>query len=339
MREDKDLAKQKDNFVLLRMTYLRGVDLNQFTYDYDQTWMAFFLDAEGRIYCRYGSRDAAFAESHNSITGLEYTMQQVLRIHKDEAAKEKPPRAQLPARRPGDIPALHTLGYGGSCVRCHMVHEAEMAQRRKEGKFKPGDFWLYPLPENVGITLDRFKGDVVKEVQPDSFAARAGLKVGDLLRCGNGTRLLTRADLQFVLNGLEAKSTLNLVVERDGEEMPLTLDLDGDWKRWDTSWRKSVYLTAMRTTFARALRPVSGDRRKALGIADGDIGLRFADLNDELRKCGFEAEDVIVAFDGKRRVPYKRVECYPTLEHAPKDRMEVTVHRAGKEVTVIYVVP
>lgn len=339
MREDKDLAKQKDRFVLLRMTFLRGVNLNQFTFDYDQTWMAFFLDAEGRIYCRYGSRDAVFSDSQNSITGLEYTMEQVLRIHKEESVQDKPPREPVPVRRPGDIPALHTLGYGGSCVRCHMVHEALLGQRRKEGKFTRGDFWLYPPPENLGITLDRFKGDMIKEVSAESFASRAGIKAGDRLRSANGTRVVTRADIEFVLNGLESKSRLTLVIERDGAEVTAQLDLDGEWRRWDTSWRKSVYLTATRTTFGRNLRPVSGERRQKLGIADGDLALRFSDVNDELRKAGFEAEDVIVAFDGKRRVPYRRIECYPYLEHAPGDRMEVTVLRNDKEETVKYVVP
>lgn len=321
------------------MTYLRGVDLNQFTYDYDQTWMAFFLDAEGRIYSRYGSRDASFAESHNSISGLEYTMEQVLRVHQEEAGKEKSPREPLPQRRPADIPALHTLGYGGSCVRCHMVHEALIAQRKKDGKFTRGDFWLYPPPENVGLTLDRFKGDVVREVKADSFADRAGLKAGDRLRSANGTRVLTRADLEFVLNGLETKSQLTLVAERDGREVTAALDLDGDWRRWDTSWRKSVYVTMMRTPFGRALRPVSMERRQKLGIADRDLAFRLADVNDELRKTGFQADDVLVAFDGKRRVPYKRPECYPYLEHASGDKMEITVLRDGKEEAVEFVVP
>ena len=85
-----------ENFVLLRMTYLRGVNIGLFAYDYDMTWTAFFLDAEGRIYSRYGSRDSSSADSHNSAAGLVHTMAEVLRVHKEETAKEKP-AYQLPA--------------------------------------------------------------------------------------------------------------------------------------------------------------------------------------------------------------------------------------------------
>lgn len=35
---------------------MNGVDLKQFQFDYDQTWCAFFLNADGTIYGRYGTR-------------------------------------------------------------------------------------------------------------------------------------------------------------------------------------------------------------------------------------------------------------------------------------------
>src|SRR5262249_942514 len=85
LRGDKPIQKMCEDFVLLRMTYLRGVNLSLFRYDYDLTWMGFFLDADGRVYSRYGSRDAGSADSQNSAEGLLYTMQEVRRLHREES--------------------------------------------------------------------------------------------------------------------------------------------------------------------------------------------------------------------------------------------------------------
>lgn len=340
MRDDKDLQRVKEHFVLLRMTYLRGVDLNLFAYDYDQTWMAFFLDADGRTYARYGSRDADSAESCNSVAGLRFTMEEVLRVHKEETAKEDREPFQLPpARRPENIPALKDLGYAGSCVRCHMVNEALLAQKRKDGKFERGDFWLYPPPQNVGLTLDRTEGNKVAAVKEGSFAAKAGLKAGDHLRTANGSRVLSRADLEFVLNGLAPKSQLKIEAERDGKPVAATFDLDGDWRRWDTSWRKSVWITSWRTPFVRELRWVSKQTRDKNKIPEDEIAYRFNEVKGALKEAGFQENDIVVAFDGLRKVPYKRPECYIYLEHKNGDKMEVTVLRDGKEVKVTYIVP
>ena len=48
MRGDKEIIELCKDFVLLRMTYLRGVNIAIFEYDYDMTWMSFFLDADAR---------------------------------------------------------------------------------------------------------------------------------------------------------------------------------------------------------------------------------------------------------------------------------------------------
>src|SRR5205823_13416877 len=74
----KDLA---DRFVRVRLTRIDTEDLNLFEFDYDLTFMVFFLDAAGRVYARYGGRDATSADSRQSLAGLAYTTQSVLRTH------------------------------------------------------------------------------------------------------------------------------------------------------------------------------------------------------------------------------------------------------------------
>ena len=55
-----------------------------------------FLDADKRIYARYGGRDARSAESRISKAGLLYTMNQVLKIHRAESGKTPPPEMPAP---------------------------------------------------------------------------------------------------------------------------------------------------------------------------------------------------------------------------------------------------
>src|ERR1700756_5307920 len=98
------------HFVLLRITQLRGVNVALFNYDYDQTWMSFFLDADGRVYCRYGSRSSVSAENHNSVDGLLDTMDRVLALHNllaDQHGPLPPPPATV---RPTDLPGVNALG-------------------------------------------------------------------------------------------------------------------------------------------------------------------------------------------------------------------------------------
>ena len=45
----------------MRLVRITGVDLRLFEFDYDLTWFAFFLSADGAVYGRYGGRDATEA--------------------------------------------------------------------------------------------------------------------------------------------------------------------------------------------------------------------------------------------------------------------------------------
>ena len=48
----------------VRVQSMNGVNINLFQFDYDLTWMAFFMDAHDGIYARYGGREDHDAESH-----------------------------------------------------------------------------------------------------------------------------------------------------------------------------------------------------------------------------------------------------------------------------------
>src|ERR1051325_10124090 len=159
---DQRFAKLSDEFIVLRMSHMRGVNINLFQFDYNENWMGFFLDADGRIYARYGSVDPETRESRNSVDGLLHSMKAVLTIHGAEKAKgTMPPVKPLPVYRPEEIPAMPAQAKNG-CIECHMVQTAMNSQHLKEGKSPREAFWAYPPPDNIGIKLDSKRGNVIR---------------------------------------------------------------------------------------------------------------------------------------------------------------------------------
>ena len=61
---------------------MNGINLDLFQFEYDLTWMSFFMDAENRIYTRYGGRDDSSPESHLNRESLLATMKSVVMLHK-----------------------------------------------------------------------------------------------------------------------------------------------------------------------------------------------------------------------------------------------------------------
>src|SRR5437879_5979427 len=141
-----------DEFVRVRLTKISGADLNVFDFDYDLTWMAFFLNADEKIYGRYGGRDASSSDSRLSLAGLEYALGSALAAHRQAAPAgpvERPPKPLLAE----GYPAAKRLK-NGQCIHCHQVAEFRRAALKAQGKWRREDVWVYPLPENLGLTLE-----------------------------------------------------------------------------------------------------------------------------------------------------------------------------------------
>ncbi len=337
VRSDEKIVELCKEFVLLRMTHMRGANIGLFEFDYDMTWMAFFLDADGRIITRFGSRDHTASDSHNTPAGLLNTMHEVLAVHNEEATKPKS-AYKMPQQQPNDIPAYNRM-YGGSCGRCHMLNEAKWEQQRSDGTMKPGAFYFYPLPETVGIKLDRTKGNKVQEVRAGTFADKAGVRPGDSIHTANGQRVMTCADMQSVLDKLAPVSKLKLEIERKGRTLDFELELTGNWRASDVSWRKSIRIRSNQNNFTRNLVPLQPAEKNDLSIARERIAFRLNDSLGEAQTAGLKKGDIIVAFDGKRELPYRFPQYYSFIEHASGDMMAVTVLRAGKETTLSLRIP
>jgi hypothetical protein len=345
---DANFAKLSEKFVLVRMSHMRGVNIGQFVFDYNENWQGMFLDAEGRIYARYGSIDPDTRESHNTVDGLLHTMESVLALHEKEP---KPAFAPPKVFRPEEIPAMPAYAKN-TCIECHMVQTGLNAQIQKDNKFAKDSFWVYPLPDNIGITLDRKRGNVIQAIKDESFAKKAGFRPGDVVTQINEGIVLSEADFRFILNKVEAKSKLTIDVEREGKPMQVAIDLDGDWKRISPV-RQRAFQNYIRTKtefphwIFHPLKPTDKD---ALGIAKENLAIKLhahknpnlkgGSLKGAFEDAGFRDDDVIIAFDGERKDHYPRMpQHYLYIEHKSGDKVEVLYLRDGKELKTTLTVP
>lgn len=337
-------ALQKQ-FVCVRLVQMNGLDLGLFQFDYDQTLAAFFLNADGTIYGRYGTRAGKGAESstHVSLASFRRTMERALALHRGYPAN----REQLAAKR-GPAPEYRTLnampGFedrplrinreGDGCLHCHQARETPLRLKWQAKQLKPADLWVYPLPENAGMKMVVDDGLRIEAVAPGSPAAKAGLQPGDELRALDGQPLLSQADIQWVLHHAPAAPKLKAGYLRAGAVRTATLALSGDWKRTDLTWRPS---SGPGLRWGVWCTPLPEEERAAASIPSGAMALRVTGLYgvraEPVVKAGVRIGDVILAADGRSDFANEGdYLAYLRLQHPPGDRVRLTLLREGRRL-------
>lgn len=312
----------------MRLTRIDDQDLNLFEFDYDLTFMVFFLDAEGRVYARYGGRDAQDPDRRQSLAGLRYTMQSVLAMHA-RPDKEFAPRTHKAPRFIRDLP---TMRRRGRCLHCHQVREILDADLRRQGKWTREMAYRYPLPENLGLELEVDRGNVVKRVQAKSAAASAGLKKGDIVGRLGGVPVHSFGDAQFALDRAPKTGSLAVAWRRGGKGMEGKLALTAGWRKTDLSWRPSRQrLVPSARLYGRDLGP---PERKALGLSARQLAFRQKDVvQAQAREAGILPDDVILGFDGLRlEMDVDRFLKYVERNYLVGDRVTVNLVRDGKRL-------
>jgi hypothetical protein len=292
VRLHKDIADIADKFVRVRLVKIAGMDLRRFEFDHDLTWYAFFLNADETIYGRFGGRDATGAESRISTKGLRYAMGRALEAHKSPPA---PVLLNGKPERPEDFAAakLHR-----GCIHCHNVNEFRRADLKALGTWDRNSVWVYPLPENVGVTLDIDVGNRVKAVAAGSAADRAGLKPGDHLAKLNGYAVASFGDASYALHKAPWKGSIAVSWVRDGKEYADTLEVADGWRKTNLTWRPSM-LDILPSV------PFSGDdltaaEKKQLGLTEKRAAIRQDDpVHATLQAAGVKPGDVLIGFDGQ----------------------------------------
>lgn len=333
----------KDRFISVRQVEMKGVDLTQFQFDYDLNWAAIFLNADGVVYARYGTQSAEGSDAYNSVEGLITTMQRVLDMHgeypgnlselsaKRGEAKPRNDALKLPGLRNPEKYAKETTR--SNCIHCHNIHDAEHLQALKEGSYTPDRLWKFPLPDLIGMKIDRRDGTRVSEILPESAAADAGLKAGEQILRMNGQRIASIADMQWVLHHLPGTATQ--VDVESSESGKQTLLLPDGWRKHDFSWRGSMWNAPPR--LAVWLPELTGDTLTKLGLPDGDGALEARWINQDSEggrqayRDGLREKDIVVAVAGQPvRMNSRQFNAHLKLNYKVGDVLPLTILRDGK---------
>lgn len=342
----KDFASRE--FICVRQVEMKNVDLSQFQFDYDLNWAAMFINADGTVYARYGTQSAAGADAYNSIEGLKATMERVLELHdnypknadelKGKLGKPKPYKTamEMPGL-PGSAARLKGQTTKQNCIHCHMLHDAEHDFARQQKKFDRGILWRYPLPENIGISVDAKDGRTVTKLHD---ACRSlGVKVGDEISHVDGQAITSVADIQWVLHNLpNEKTTVTVKTLRDGEPLSYKVETQADWKKTDVSWRGSIFSFSPRTYVW--CPPLPEKKRKQLKLERNQNALEVRWINTgkaggrAARESGLQQGDVILEVDGKA-IPDTdaKFQAFIKLNYNVGQVLPLTVLRRGKRMT------
>ncbi len=279
----------------VRLIRIAGADLRLFEFDYDLTWMVFFLSPDERIYGRYGGRDARDAEARLSLAGLRYAMTAALESHKHGGGIA--PERKGPPVRAEDYPAAKRPNAAG-CIHCHQVNEFRRDALKSSGQWRREDLWVYPLPENVGLTLEVDVGNRVAKVAPNSAAERAGVRPGDQVQSLNGYPVASIGDAQYALHRAPVKGSIPIAWQREGKSLQGELSVAEGWRKTNLTWRPSLLdILPSPTLFGDDL---SAAEKKALGLAPERLAFRpLSPLNKDTREAGIRADDVIVGVDNQ----------------------------------------
>ena len=346
IRQDPLVKKHLDRFVRVRLVSTNGLDLSLFQFDTDQSFAVFFLEADGTVLGRFGTRSHRTEwRGDVSVEGLAEAMQKALTLHaaypanKPALAGKTGPQPEFAS--PEKMPPLAgkfgpSLDYQGnvvkSCIHCHQIGDAVREMALKDGK--PLDdtvLFPFPHPRTIGLTLDPKKSATILAVEKESYAGKAGLQPGDSLTELEGQPLLSIADVQWVLNSANpAGATLRGKRTRGDTVEAFALELPKAWrKRDDFAWRASTWGLRRAALGGIFFKPGTGPDEGKLVIEH--VGA-FAP-HDLAKRAGFQKGDVLVSWDGKSDFTRETdLICHMLQTRAGnRDPVRVTVLRDGRE--------
>jgi predicted metalloprotease with PDZ domain len=339
------VAKLAEKFVCVRIQSMNGQNIGLLQFEYDLTWMAFFMDAQNRFYARYGGREDGHAESYLTKASLVRTMEEVLRLHADGQVQKSRYEPTTPkATTPEDISTMKKVMHNRKerCIHCHDVKVALLRERIDAGTFAKSMIFTYPPPSSLGLRIDPDDQSKILDVAPETPAAKAGLRSGDRLVSVDSHRILTAADLSRVLELTPNEAKLPVAIRRGEMDVQTSFALSGDWKRsTDPSWRSSTHFAGPNAGFWG--QPLQAAEKQRLGIPSDGLAIRinfFFNNHPSPAKAGLKNGDVLVEFDGmKKAMNVRQIHAHLQMNRDYGDKVPIVVRRDGKDLKLTLELP
>ncbi len=183
-------------------------------------------------------------------------------------------------------------------------------QLRRTGKVTRGFIGvrLQPLTDEMAqlVSLDRPRGALVTEVAPDSPAASAEIKRGDVIVAVGGEPVATARHLQRLIAALPINQTTRLVVWRDRRELPLEVRVGELPEAPGATARQPSAATSVGTAHAGAaelfglvLGPITPETRQAQALRQPGVAVTDVVPSSPADEAGLVAGDLILELDGR----------------------------------------
>jgi serine protease Do len=354
------LAPLLSQFITVRLTDAKAIDFRllpaQTYQDLDISWWGYFLSPQGRVYAIFGGKDHISDATRISPEALASTMKRVLAHHYDPRRENWNIGGSAPdmSGEPRNVTSLPGFAnwsrHSGAeqqkqtCIHCHQVSEVIRQPALDAGTFdKVRDTQIWPLPENVGIILDRDDGLLVKSVQADSPAAAAGIKAGDALAVAGDRRLFGQADFRGVLHrGPQGAGSIPLMWIRDGKVMAGKLNVSDGWRKTILEWRMSISQGNISHGPAFFPLAMSKAERERFGIPENAMGVKpFIYKGSVATQAGLKGSHMIVAVNGKNpNVAGRSFEWWFRLNFNPGDEITLSVQeKPGETREIKFILP
>lgn len=356
IEDNPAIRKWLTQFVPLRIVHANGMDLNKFQFDYDQSWAAFVLHADGTIIGRYGTRSHQTESADDvSLEGFLESLSIALQLHRDfdqvrgQLAAKTGPSALV--HHPEEFPGLKekyrsTLDYEGkvvqSCIHCHQVGEAQRDWYRRANQPVPDEIiFPYPNPKILGAIMDPSRARIVKSVAAGSPSATAGLAAGDEVISCEQQPIISTADIQWVLHRIGPKKSLALEIRRGEQTKKIVLALPDGWRQADDiAWRASSWALRRMVTGGLRLEQMTAADEETLKLNGNAVALRVKHVGQynahaAAKRAGFEVGDVLVKV-GKweRRMTESQLFAALINAYRPGESVPVDLIREGKRMTL-----
>ncbi|MGX5818399.1 PDZ domain-containing protein [Chitinophaga lutea] len=210
----------------------------------------------------------------------------------------------------------------------------------------------FPIRANkalLGVITEKKEaaGATVVEVSDDSPAAKAGLKVGDVITAVNDKKIAEPQDLFETIGGMEPGDKVTISYRRNGQEKKADATLD---KREDEIQRffrmpgnqQPFGFNMPQSPRLRAFPYGGNEARLGLSVQDTEAGngakvLRVTD-GSAAEKAGFKENDIVTEIGGKPvRSARDVAEAYRSNKE--KGSMTAKVQRDGSAQTLTITVP
>ena len=149
VRPESALAKAAKPYIPVRVTDMRGIDLNVFRFNYDLTLAVLLMNADGTLYATYAGRDWSDASSHQSTKSLTRVLQEALVVHEKYSKAPSPPKKTRPS--PVENLPWFQRHKHDKCFHCHMIHDAWQRDGRERKRWSDKDQYSWPDPIQVGL--------------------------------------------------------------------------------------------------------------------------------------------------------------------------------------------